>query len=74
MFLLLVTVTDPLDDILDDTHKNFMKEYMKTWPYPPQTQYRVGQTINAELNGEQQKCQVLVVDCSLIQVVFEVST
>ncbi|XP_039976940.1 histone-lysine N-methyltransferase SETDB1-B-like isoform X2 [Xiphias gladius] len=64
-------LTDPLDDILDDTHKNFMKEYLMSWPYPPQTQYKVGQLINAEFNGVQQKCEVQVVDCSLIQVVFE---
>ncbi|XP_050923640.1 histone-lysine N-methyltransferase SETDB1-B isoform X1 [Lates calcarifer] len=62
---------EPLDDIPDNTHKDFMKEYVKSWPYPPQTQYRVGQIINAEFEGVQQKCEVLVVDCSLIQVVFQ---
>ncbi|XP_044028956.1 histone-lysine N-methyltransferase SETDB1-A-like isoform X2 [Siniperca chuatsi] len=64
-------LTDPLDDIPDGNHKNFMKEYIKAWPYPPQTQYRVGQIINAEFDGVQQRSEVLVVDCSLIQVVFE---
>lgn len=62
-----------MDDIQDDTHKNFLKEYIRSWPYPPQTQYKIGQIINAKLNGSQQRCEVLAVDCSLIQVAFEVS-
>lgn len=51
-----------------------MKEYLKMWPYPPQTQYKVGQVINSELNGIQERCEVQVVDCSLIQVLFQVRT
>ncbi|XP_045913702.1 histone-lysine N-methyltransferase SETDB1-A [Micropterus dolomieu] len=62
---------EPLDDIQDDAHKNFLKEYIRSWPYPPQTQYKIGQIINAKLNGSQQRCEVLAVDCSLIQVAFE---
>ncbi|XP_031722374.1 histone-lysine N-methyltransferase SETDB1-A-like [Anarrhichthys ocellatus] len=60
---------DPWDDIPDGFHKNFIQGYMKVWPYPPKTQYRVGQTVNVELNGVMQKCEVHMVDCSLIQVV-----
>ncbi|XP_022602635.1 histone-lysine N-methyltransferase SETDB1-B-like [Seriola dumerili] len=64
-------LTDPLDDIPDGAHKDFMKEYLKNWPYPPMIQYKVGQLINAEFNGVQQKCEVQVADCSLIKVVFQ---
>ncbi|XP_040909507.1 histone-lysine N-methyltransferase SETDB1-B-like [Toxotes jaculatrix] len=64
-------LTDPLDDIPDITHKNFMKEYLDSWPDPPQTQYKVGQLIDAEFDGVQQRCEVQVVDSSLIQVVFQ---
>ncbi|XP_070702527.1 histone-lysine N-methyltransferase SETDB1-B-like [Pempheris klunzingeri] len=60
-----------LDDIPDSPHKCFMNQYLKDWPYPPLYQYRAGQTLNVELNGVQQRCQVQVVDCSLIQVVFQ---
>ncbi|XP_008278763.1 histone-lysine N-methyltransferase SETDB1-B-like [Stegastes partitus] len=62
---------DPLDDIKDDNHRCFMKEYMRSWPYPPQTQYKVGQTTNAEFDGVQQKCEVVLLDSSLIEVVFK---
>lgn len=72
---LLHLVCRPLEDVLDDIpqgpHKSFMKKYLKDWPYPHLTQYKVGQSINVELNGVQQRCDVQVVDCSLIQVVFQ---
>ncbi|XP_039977151.1 histone-lysine N-methyltransferase SETDB1-A isoform X2 [Xiphias gladius] len=72
---LLHLVCRPLEDVLEDIpdspHKGFMKQYLKDWPYPHLTQYRVGQSFNVELNGDQQKCEVQVVDCSLIQVVFQ---
>ncbi|KAM7384472.1 hypothetical protein PAMA_011697 [Pampus argenteus] len=64
-------LTDALDDIPDGPHKFFMKQYIKDWPYPHLTQYRAGQRLNAELNGVQQRCEVQVVDCSIIQVVFQ---
>ncbi|XP_068566725.1 histone-lysine N-methyltransferase SETDB1-B-like [Cebidichthys violaceus] len=60
---------DPWDDIPDGFHKNFIQGYMKVWPYPPKTQYRVGQTVNVDLNGVMQRCEVHMVDCSLIQIV-----
>ncbi|XP_038583919.1 histone-lysine N-methyltransferase SETDB1-B-like [Micropterus salmoides] len=60
-----------LDEIPDSPHKTFMNQYLKDWPFPHLTQYRVGQTLNAELNGVQQRCEVQVVDSSLIQVVFQ---
>ncbi|XP_070777246.1 histone-lysine N-methyltransferase SETDB1-B-like [Enoplosus armatus] len=72
---LLHLVCRPLEDVLDDIpdspHKFFMKQYLKDWPYPRLTQYRAGQSLNVELNGVQQRCEVQVVDCSLIQVVFQ---
>ncbi|XP_070703085.1 histone-lysine N-methyltransferase SETDB1-B-like [Pempheris klunzingeri] len=71
LHLVFRPLPDPLDDVPDEAYKKFLKDYMKVWPYPPQTHYRVGQTINAELNGVQQRCEVLVVDSSLIEVVFE---
>lgn len=61
------------DDIPDSPHKNFIKQYLKDWPYPHLTQYKVGQSFNAELGGVQQKCEVQIVDSSLIHVVFQVS-
>ncbi|XP_036001202.1 histone-lysine N-methyltransferase SETDB1-A isoform X3 [Fundulus heteroclitus] len=64
-------LADPLDDILDEHHKEFIREYLRTWPYPPQTQYKIGQVMQAEYEGTMQKCEVLTVDCSLIEVVFE---
>ncbi|XP_073338876.1 histone-lysine N-methyltransferase SETDB1-A [Pagrus major] len=64
-------LADPLDDIPNENHKEFMKTYLEAQPYPPQTQYRIGQIINAEFGGVQQKCEVLKVDCSLIQVFFQ---
>lgn len=60
------------DNIPDGFHKHFMKQYMKDWPYPHLTIYRVGQSLNAEYFGEQQRCEVQAIDCSLIQVVFQV--
>lgn len=68
-----MTVADPLDDIPDGPHKDFMQGYMRAWPYPLQTQYRVGQGVNAEFDGVLQRCEVLVVDCSLMQVLVTVS-
>ncbi|XP_039462122.1 histone-lysine N-methyltransferase SETDB1-B-like isoform X2 [Oreochromis aureus] len=65
----------PLENMLDDIpgglHKHFMEQYMKDWPYPHLTKYSVGQSLNAEYLGEQQRCEVQVIDCSLIQVVFQ---
>ncbi|XP_034401804.1 histone-lysine N-methyltransferase SETDB1-A-like isoform X5 [Cyclopterus lumpus] len=62
-------LNDPLDDIPDGFHKNFLMGYMKAWPYPPQTQFKAGQIINVELGGVVQSCVVRFIDCSLIQVV-----
>ncbi|KAM9340151.1 histone-lysine N-methyltransferase SETDB1-B-like [Symphorus nematophorus] len=60
-----------LDDLPDGPHKNFMNQYLKDWPYPHLTQYSVGQGLNVELNGVQQRCEVQVIDCSLVQVIFQ---
>ncbi|XP_040044588.2 uncharacterized protein LOC120826404 isoform X1 [Gasterosteus aculeatus] len=61
---------DPLDDIPEGAHKNFIKGYIDVWPYPPKTQYIVGHKVNAELDGVLQRCEVQTVDCSLMEVVF----
>ncbi|XP_008278784.1 histone-lysine N-methyltransferase SETDB1-B-like isoform X2 [Stegastes partitus] len=72
---LLHLVCRPLEDVLDDIpdspHKCFMKQYLKDWPYPPLNKYRAGQSCHAELNGVQQRCEVQLVDGSLMQVVFQ---
>lgn len=60
-----------LDDIPESPHKSFMTQYLKDWPFPHLTQYRAGQSLNAELHGAQQRCQVQMLDCSLMQVVFK---
>lgn len=73
LLLFLVTVDEPLDDIANEHHRNFMKDYRRDWPYPPWIHYKVGQIINAERNGVQQRCVVEAVDSSLIQVLFQVS-
>ncbi|XP_057684711.1 histone-lysine N-methyltransferase SETDB1-B-like isoform X2 [Corythoichthys intestinalis] len=62
---------DPTDDIQDDVHKRFMKQYIIDWPYPHLTQYKPGQHASVEFNGVQQRCKVDMVDCSLIMVVSE---
>lgn len=62
---------NPLDDIPDENHREFMREYLRVWPYPPQTQYKVGQSLKAEYEGVMQKCEVVAVDSSLIEVIFE---
>ncbi|XP_076610748.1 histone-lysine N-methyltransferase SETDB1-B-like isoform X2 [Chaetodon auriga] len=72
---LLHLVCRPLEDVLDDIpdsrHKSFMNQYLKDWPYPHLTQYKAGQSLNVELNGAQQRCEVQLVDSSLMQVVFQ---
>ncbi|KAM8766775.1 histone-lysine N-methyltransferase SETDB1-B-like [Acanthopagrus schlegelii] len=60
-----------LDDLPDGAHKSFMNKYLTDWPYPHLTQYSVGQSLNAEFDGVQQKCIVQEVDSSLILVVFQ---
>lgn len=72
--LFSVLVSDSLDDITDSMHQDFMRGYMQAWPCPPLTQYSVGRNIHVVLNGVQKRCEVVQVDCSLMQVVFEVST
>lgn len=67
-----MSVSEAVDDIPDCPQKFFMKQYIKDWPYPHLTQYKAGQSLTAELNGVQQKCEVQVLDCSLILVVFQV--
>lgn len=63
---------DILDDIPNTPHKSFLIKYLRDWPYPHLTHYSAGQIINVELNGVQQKCEVQVIDSSLMQVVFQV--
>lgn len=68
------TVADPLDDIQNEMHKNFMRRYIEVWPHPPCIDVNVGETLNAELDGVQQQCKVLYIDQNLIKVLFTVST
>lgn len=70
--LLSSTVEDVLDDIPHSPHKSFLTKYLKHWPYPHLTQYSLGQILNVELNGVQQRCEVQVIDSSLMQVLFQV--
>ncbi|XP_062266088.1 histone-lysine N-methyltransferase SETDB1-B-like [Platichthys flesus] len=74
---LIHLVCRPLEDVLeslpDDNHRCFMKRYLRDWPFPHSTQYKVGQTVHVELNGVQTSCEVQEVDCSLILVKFETS-
>ncbi|XP_024154232.1 histone-lysine N-methyltransferase SETDB1-A isoform X2 [Oryzias melastigma] len=62
---------DPLEDIQDDRHRSFIKQYLKEWPYPPQSRYKEGQVLKVERQGTMQNCEVLLVDSSLIKVVFQ---
>ncbi|XP_023815909.1 histone-lysine N-methyltransferase SETDB1-B isoform X2 [Oryzias latipes] len=62
---------DPLDDIQDKDHWTFMKQYLQDWPFPPQSQYKVGEVMKAEHRGTQQDCKVLLIDSSLLKVVFQ---
>lgn len=66
------TVEDPLGDIAEGPHKSFLTKYLKDWPYPHLTHYSVEQNLNIELNGVQEMCEVQMIDCSLMQVVFQV--
>ncbi len=72
-FYFFLTVENVVDDIADSRHKSFMIKYLKDWPYPHLTIYRVGQSLAVEVNGVQQRCEVEVVDSSLMQVVYQVS-
>ncbi|XP_034456370.1 histone-lysine N-methyltransferase SETDB1-A isoform X3 [Hippoglossus hippoglossus] len=64
-------LSHPLDDIPDATHKNFMKGYLNSWPNPLLTHYPQGEIVQAEHNGVQKKCEVVMVDSSLIHVLFQ---
>ncbi|XP_011482718.1 histone-lysine N-methyltransferase SETDB1-B isoform X2 [Oryzias latipes] len=72
---LLHLVCRPLENVLDDVpsgiHKYFMTQYLKRWPYPHLTRYRVGQIITVDVNGVPEKCEVLSIDCSLILVLYQ---
>nr|XP_057902997.1 histone-lysine N-methyltransferase SETDB1-A-like isoform X2 [Doryrhamphus excisus] len=70
LHLVCTPLPDPLDDIADASHRDFIRFYLKVWPCPPQTQYKVGQSFQVDLNGVQQNCTVQLIDCSLMQVVF----
>lgn len=61
---------DPLDDLRDEEHHNFMKEYLERMPYPAHTQFRVGQKIKVERDGAFEACTVLTLDSSLMEVLY----
>ncbi|CAL9691682.1 unnamed protein product [Knipowitschia caucasica] len=62
---------EPLDDIRDEEHKKFMKEYVERMPYPPQTQFREGQVIKVRHNGELKSCTVVRLDSSLMEIEYD---
>lgn len=62
---------DPLDDIRNEEHKSFMREYLQRMPYPPHTQFRVSQKIKVLRDGALESCTVLQLDCSLMEVVYD---
>lgn len=68
--LVFKPLPDPLDDIREEEHKHFMKEYLQRMPYPPHTQFRVGQKIKVSRDGVLEACTVLLLDCSLMEVVY----
>ncbi|XP_061520850.1 histone-lysine N-methyltransferase SETDB1-A-like isoform X2 [Phycodurus eques] len=70
LHLVCIPLEDPMDDITNTSHREFVKDYIKVWPYPPLAQCKNGQSLNVELDGVQQICVVLLVDCSLMQVLF----
>ncbi|XP_069032856.1 histone-lysine N-methyltransferase SETDB1-B-like isoform X1 [Embiotoca jacksoni] len=70
LYLVCKPLPDPLDDIPEDYHRDFMMDYVRSWPNVPQTQYKVGQNINAQLNGFLQRCEVLEIDSSLMKINF----
>ncbi|MED6274596.1 hypothetical protein CHARACLAT_017989 [Characodon lateralis] len=71
LFLVCRQMDEAVGDLPDGPHKCFMEQYLKTWPYPHLTHYKEGQSLNIELDGVHQKCQVELVDCSLMKVVFQ---
>ncbi|XP_029976638.1 histone-lysine N-methyltransferase SETDB1-B-like [Salarias fasciatus] len=73
LHLICKPLENTLDDLPDGRHKIFLTQYLKNWPYPHLTQYKIGQCINVELEGTLQKCKVETVDCSLMEVVFQES-
>ncbi|KAJ3609592.1 hypothetical protein NHX12_024112 [Muraenolepis orangiensis] len=63
---------DPLVDIAEDAHRRFIREYLKVWPHPPMAHGpHVDQKLYVEHQGVQRACQVLRIDCSLIDVLFK---
>lgn len=68
--LVFKPLPDPLDDIREEEHKLFMKEYLQRMPYPPHTQFRVGQKIKVSRDGVLEACTVVLLDCSLMEVVY----
>ncbi|XP_029919308.1 histone-lysine N-methyltransferase SETDB1-A-like isoform X2 [Myripristis murdjan] len=71
LYLVCRPLKDVCEDIPDISHRNFIRQYLHVWPFPPLTLYKVGQTINVEHEGTLKKCEVKVIDSSLIQVVFQ---
>ncbi|KAM9776300.1 histone-lysine N-methyltransferase SETDB1-A-like isoform X2 [Syngnathus typhle] len=70
LHLVCAPLEDPLEDISDTYHREFVKEYIKVWPYPPLAQVKCGQSLNVELGGVQESCVVQSLDCSLMEIRF----
>ncbi|XP_041738795.1 histone-lysine N-methyltransferase SETDB1-A isoform X1 [Coregonus clupeaformis] len=59
------------EDIENEANREFIKDYIKVYPYPPMAQYRPGQLVNVEFEGVQRRTEVEQIDCSLLCVVFK---
>ncbi|XP_049606934.1 histone-lysine N-methyltransferase SETDB1-B [Syngnathus scovelli] len=70
-YLVCRPLPDPTEDIQDEAHQGFMRQYLRDWPYPHLTQYKPGQNASVEFNGTLQRCKVEMVDSSLIMAVSE---
>ena len=67
-----MTVKDVCEDLTNESHKTFIKDYLQVYPNSSLAVYRVGQSLNVDCKGIQKKCVVEQVDCQLIQVDFKV--
>ncbi|CAB1351289.1 unnamed protein product [Coregonus sp. 'balchen'] len=65
------TVPEVWEDIENEANREFIKDYIKVYPYPPMAQYRPGQLVNVEFEGVQRRTEVEQIDCSLLCVVFK---
>lgn len=68
--LVSMQLADPVEDIRDEVHKDFMKDYLSRMPYPPHTQFRVDQTVNVLRDGVLETATVMELDSALMLVAY----